>query len=140
LVPKKAKDFIPLVAKELGIDQDLVDEIVSVYWKEVRKALSELQGNRVNVVNFGVFATRRHKMLELEKKYSFFVEERKDVKTFRRYAVLKETQSRLDAIRRLLSELEKDKLKKETVKNKRDAEKTKNNLEEPKGDIPGNKE
>jgi len=139
-VPKKAKEFIPLVAEELGMDKDLVDLIVSVYWKEVRKTLSELRENRVTILNFGTFVTKKPKLLELEKKYSFFVEERKDATTFRSYAMMKDTEATLHSIRKLLSKDQEEKLKRQTIINKRNVQSTKDNLEESQRDISGNKE
>ena len=140
MVPKKAKDLIPLVAKELGLHEELVDVIVTVYWQEIRKAMSELRGNRVNVVNFGLFMTSRPKMLKLEKKYAAFVSKKEEANTFRKYAMVKEAETRLNSIRKLLEDLQKDQLKKQTVTDKKHAYKTKSNLEEPKGDTPGYKE
>jgi nucleoid DNA-binding protein len=137
LVPKKAKEFIPLVAKELNLDEDLVDVIVNTYWKEVRLALNELKANRVNVINFGIFISRKNRLVETEKKYMNFLKERPDVTTFRRYALLKDTQLRLDRVRNLLEDYKQLKLKKQTVKEKKDAYKTQNNLEKPEGDISG---
>ena len=129
-----------MVAKELGLHEELVETIVTVYWQELRKTMSELRGNRVNVVNFGSFITSRPKMLKLEKKYTNFLTKKEQATTFRRYAMMKETETRLNSIKKLLEDLEKDKLKKQTVTDKKNAYKTKSNLEEPKGDIPGYKE
>lgn len=137
MVPKKAKEFIPLVSEQLGLDKELIDAVVSVYWKEIRLALTELKGNRVNVQNFGIFVSRKKKLLDLEYKYSNFVKERPGVTTFRRYAVIMDAQSRLEKIKNLLADLEKQELKKVTVKNKKDVYKTKSNLEESKGDTTG---
>lgn len=130
MVPKKASEFIPLVAKELGLDEEVVDAVVSAYWKDIRIALTELEGPCINVLNFGYFMARRKKLKELEYKYSNFVKERPNVTTFRRYAIIKDTQSRLDKVKNLLLKIEQEDIKKQKVKEKRNAQKTKDNLEE----------
>lgn len=60
--PKKAKDFIPDVASELGIPADLVEEVVMYYWAEVRKSLSSLKHQRIHLTNLGDFVIKHWKL------------------------------------------------------------------------------
>lgn len=62
--PKKAKDFIPDVASDLGIPDDLVKEVVNYYWEEVRRSLSSLKHQRVHITNLGDFTIKHWKIDE----------------------------------------------------------------------------
>ena len=140
MVPKKPSSFIPKVAKDLNMDEDVVDLIVTTYWQEVRKLMVEMKCNNINVINFGAFATKPWKLEELEKKYTDYMDIKSDATTFRKYGAFKDLKNRVEAIRRLLNDYNKEKEKKEQVKLKRNVQKTNDNLEESQGDIPGNKE
>lgn len=62
LNPKKAKEFIPEVASEINLPEELVEAIVRFYWQEVRKSLSSLTHNRVHVTNLGDFMIKHWKV------------------------------------------------------------------------------
>jgi nucleoid DNA-binding protein len=64
LRPKKAKDFIPEVANNLDLCEDLVKDVVNYYWQEVRKSLSTLSHSRIHVTNLGDFVTKHWKVDE----------------------------------------------------------------------------
>lgn len=60
--PRKAKEFIPEVAKQTDLSEDAVSSIISYYWQEVRKSLSSLKHPRVHVTNLGDFVTKHWKL------------------------------------------------------------------------------
>ena len=60
--PKKAKDFIPEVAKQLSLPQNLIEDVVSYYWQEVRKSLSALKHSRIHITNLGDFTIKHWKI------------------------------------------------------------------------------
>ena len=62
LNPKKAKTFIPDVAKSTGHPEDLIESVMNFYWQEVRKSLSSLKHNRIHVTNLGDFVTKHWKI------------------------------------------------------------------------------
>lgn len=64
LKPKKAKDFIPVVANELNLQQFIVEDIINYYWSEVRKNLSGLKHQRVHISNLGDFTIKHWKIDE----------------------------------------------------------------------------
>ena len=64
LKPKKAKEFIPEVALNLSISEDLARDVVNYYWREVRKNLSSLSHSRIHVTNLGDFVTKHWKIDE----------------------------------------------------------------------------
>lgn len=60
--PKKAKVFIPIVASELALPEELVEDIVNYYWQEIRKSLSSLKHNRIHLTNLGDFTIKHWKI------------------------------------------------------------------------------
>lgn len=62
LNPKKAKEFIPEVAKELELPESLVGDVVFYYWQEVRKNLSSLSHSRIHITNLGDFTIKHWKI------------------------------------------------------------------------------
>lgn len=64
--PIKAKDLIVSTALKNNLPVDVVTEIIAVYWKDVRTALSTLSSPRVHVNNLGDFVVK-HWLIEKEK-------------------------------------------------------------------------
>lgn len=74
LKPTKAKTFIPEVAVENNLPEDLVGAIITFYWQEVRKSLSSLKHSRVHVTNLGDFVVKHWKLDEKKIKLEKFEE------------------------------------------------------------------
>lgn len=51
--PKKAKLFIPEVAREQGASEELVTDVINFYWSHVRKNMSALSSPRIHLTNLG---------------------------------------------------------------------------------------
>lgn len=62
--PKKAKDFIPKVASDLNMSEELVTDVVFTYWQEIRKSLSGLKHQRIHLTNLGDFTIKHWKVTE----------------------------------------------------------------------------
>jgi nucleoid DNA-binding protein len=62
LRPKKAKELIPEVAKELDLPEQMIKDITDFYWQEVRKSLSSLKHSRVHITNLGDFTIKHWKL------------------------------------------------------------------------------
>lgn len=60
--PKKAKVFIPIVATELALPEELVEDVINYYWQEIRKSLSSLKHNRIHLTNLGDFTIKHWKI------------------------------------------------------------------------------
>ena len=75
--PKKAKELIPSVAKKTDISEELVSQITSYYWQEIRRQLSSMQHSRVHVTNLGDFVIKHWKLEEKIKMYEQFEENNK---------------------------------------------------------------
>jgi hypothetical protein len=62
LKPRKSKDLIPIVAEELNLSQQMVSDVTSFYWQEIRKSLSSLKHSRIHVTNLGDFTIKHWKL------------------------------------------------------------------------------
>ena len=60
--PKKYKDLYPEIAKECNAHIDLVGDLVSYYYNEVRKSLSNLEASRIYLSNLGTFSLRKKRL------------------------------------------------------------------------------
>ena len=127
--PQKAKDFIKPTADQLGIDEELVKELVDAYWKEVRLTLSKGTEPVVYVKNLVTFVV---KPLALDDKIlaKEGILENLDKTNFRNFAIAKSVETDLEHLRLLKQKhKELDNLK-DQHKKKRDVY----NMEKSKAD------
>ncbi len=136
--PKKASEFIKPTAKLTEVSEQLVSDITSFYWKDLRKALVNLTYPKIRVNGLGVFNTKHWKIPEVEEKYNLYItklkeHQDKDQMTFQRFAILRDVESRLSKLTELKVMIEDQLIKKEQVKEKRYG--TKQNLDTPEADL-----
>lgn len=62
--PRKSKELIPDVAKQLGVSEQMVSDVTSFYWHEIRKSLSSLKHARIHITNLGDFTIKHWKIDE----------------------------------------------------------------------------
>ena len=62
LNPKKYKNFYKDIAKEAEVHKDLVSDFVFFFYAKLRKNLSELEHNKINIPNLGTFSIRHRKL------------------------------------------------------------------------------
>lgn len=138
--PKKAKELVQPTAEQLDLNVEFVQDVIDFYWKEVRKSLSELRAPRVLVSNFGSFQIKTSKIDEQRKKYEDqFNSYKPEDMTFQKHKIKDDIELKLNRINKIMESVESDSNRKKQIREKRYAEKTKDNLEESKRDIPGNK-
>lgn len=120
MLPKKSKDFVKPTAEELQVEEALVQNLTDFYWKNVRKALSDLKAPRIMIANFGSFNIK-HWMLDKEKEnYQKHLDRITSVEmTFQRHRMKVDVEERLKTIDRILDMVQKDKERKNQVKKKR---------------------
>ena len=51
--PKKVKNLIPELAQKLQLSEEEVKSVLDVYWDKVRKTLSSLEYNNINLKGLG---------------------------------------------------------------------------------------
>lgn len=62
LKPTKAKELVPETAKVTNSSEQLVEDVIDFYWREVRKSLGALQNSRVHITNLGDFTIKHWKL------------------------------------------------------------------------------
>ena len=128
--PKKARDLVKPAAEKLGLTEDLVQDVVDFYWKEVRKSLSELRSPRIVVSNFGSFRVKVSKLPDQKKKYEGQVNSYKpENMTFQKHKIKEDLELQLSRVNKIIETVEADANRKKEIRKKRYAEKTKDNLE-----------
>ena len=60
--PKKAKEFIDDVVKEVGLSKEVVESVIAFYYRQLRSNLSSLSHHRVHVTNLGDFTIKHWKI------------------------------------------------------------------------------
>lgn len=56
--PKKVKNLIPNLAEQLQLSDKDVKAVLDVYWDKVRKALSSLEYEYINIPDLGMFGLK----------------------------------------------------------------------------------
>lgn len=75
--PRKAKEFIPEVAKETGLSEETVSSVLTYYWQEVRKSMSGLKHSRIHLTNLGDFVIKHWKVDDKIQMLELFEEKNK---------------------------------------------------------------
>jgi nucleoid DNA-binding protein len=98
MTPTKANKLIPETAKELGISEELVKDVVDFYYETLKKKVESLEHPTLLVHNFGIFKISRKKLkfkLEFLKKL-LASKEPNDFKKLVKYNYNKEMQFKLE--------------------------------------------
>lgn len=118
--PKKASSYIKPVAEKLGVSEDLVSSVTNFYWKQVRRALNELQGPSIVVANFGSFNVKPIVVDKLCEKYRKLTENLDtDSMTFKRHSIYNIGLERLEKMKKIREEIRSEKLRKTEIIQKR---------------------
>jgi len=70
LIPKKHSEIVKQLANELSLDEELVQDVTSFYWKNIRQNVSNLTHERITIRGLGDFRIKRKKVQELLDKYN----------------------------------------------------------------------
>jgi len=69
MIPKKPQAIINQVSEELNLPKTLVDDVISFYYKEIRKNLSSLEHPKVNLIGLGDFTILKKSVDRLTNRY-----------------------------------------------------------------------
>jgi nucleoid DNA-binding protein len=134
MIPKKPQVIIKQVAEELDLPQTLVDDIVSFYYKEVRRNLSSLEHININLAGLGHFIIKQKAVNMMIKKHES-AKKNYNRDTFKNYHNLKLVEQRLDKLYNAKKDIVEYLEEKKKFK---DGRKTERSLEEPEADNGGN--
>ncbi len=125
--PKKAKEFIDDVAKEVGLSKEVVESIISFYYRQLRQNLSNLSYNRVHVTNLGDFTIKHWKIDDRIDKLQKF-EENNKAKGLQKITARFKTAESLYELKNLKKIIEEENQRKDFIK----LHKTKSNVKSRK--------
>jgi len=74
MLPKNSKHYILPTAEDLGVDVEMVEDIVSFYYATLRKTLVNLDCPLVQVENLGTFKVKVRELPKLVAKYTKHLE------------------------------------------------------------------
>lgn len=122
--PRKAKKIYEIVSEDLNIKQELVEDLVEFYYKEVRMLLSNLKNPRINIDGLGQFVAKPGVVKKGIDKLHKVLDEH-DTSTFKAYHNKKAMENKLELLKNLSLKLSEQATKKsEFFKNKKDEKRT----------------
>jgi nucleoid DNA-binding protein len=121
MIPKKPQEIIKQVAEEMDLPQSMVDDIISFYYKEVRRNLSSLEHPKVNLPGLGNFIIKQKAVNILIKKHEG-AKRNYNVDTFKNYHNLKLVEQKLEKLYHAKEEIRKFLEAKKAFKDGRKAE------------------
>ena len=127
--PKKSNKLYKEVSEELDLTEDLVQDFIEFYYKEIRRNLTDLLHPRINVDGLGHFVAKTFIIRKAIPKYQKFLEVQ-STETFAEYFNKKNTETKLNALINLENKLTEIEHKKEIFKQTKYDKYTKDNLEE----------
>jgi nucleoid DNA-binding protein len=101
LTPRKANTLYPKVASELRISEELVSDVVSFYWKEVKKTLENPDHIVLRIKDFGTFEIRKQQVEYQIEKYKRLVKYIKPT-TYTKHILLDIAVKKLEMMEKLL--------------------------------------
>lgn len=132
MIPKKAKEFKQSVADELNLSEDLVNDVLDFYWERVRKTITALDENTIEILNLGTFKLKAYKIDETIEVYKQIIQ-RCDGK-FGKYAIKRDYEQRVEKLEKAKATATNEKERLNKIKEERNARKNKDNLEEQTSD------
>lgn len=121
MIPKKPQEIIKQVAEEMDLPQALVDDVVSYYYKEVRRNLSSLEHLRLNLPGLGHFLMRGVVVKKLANKYKVQIE-KYSTDTFNNYHNKKSAEHKYERLTQAMHKVNEFRKKKKEFKDGRKAE------------------
>lgn len=118
MVPKKSRELVRPTAIITGSDKDLVEDFVYFYWSKIREAMVNGKGHNIYVENIGTFIAKPDRIKELIEKYEQSLIRIEPV-TFRKCEIIHDMKRKMEILKLILEQTEKDKIKKQEVKIKR---------------------
>lgn len=105
MIPKKPEKIVKQVSEDLDLPETLVDDIISFYYKEIRKTLSSLEHIRIDVTGLGHFVIKRGSVSRMTKKYVNLMN-KYDTQTFINYHNKKSAEVKLEKLRHVQKEID----------------------------------
>ena len=129
MIPKKPKILYKQLAEETNLNETLIDNLITFYYKEVRSEMSALNHTKIYVDGLGQFIVKSKTVDNLILKYERIIA-KADNYSFSSYHNKIRLTTRLEELNSVKLKLQEDKSKKQIFLIQKYAKKTDNNLEE----------
>lgn len=119
--PLKRKDIVKITAEQLGLPINVVEDIVSFYYKQVSKKLGSAEFTAVNVSNLGIFVIKKKALAKKIDAYDGFVgrlevEHENDTESsMDKFGLIMEKRHELEKFRGLMTKLDNEVIRKKEV-------------------------
>ena len=97
MLPKNNKHFIQPTSEKLSLNLTLVEDVVSFYYTELRKTLSNLECHNIQVEGLGSFKIKNKELPKLIKKYENHLNVISP-ETFNQMAIKKDIEDKLNKV------------------------------------------
>jgi hypothetical protein len=115
MLPKSSKHYIQPTAEKLGVDAQLVQDVIDFYYSKVRKNLSNLTLHSIRLDNLGTFNVKQKELPKLSKKYTKHLSVL-NTDTFQQMQIRKDTEEKLTKVLRLQAILREERKRKDEQK------------------------
>lgn len=132
MIPKKSSLLYKELSEEMDLSQDLIQDVIEFYYKEIRSNLTGLKHPRINVDGLGQFVVRAHAVRKAIPRLKKILETH-DTTTFSAYFNKKMLEEKVEALENIEKQIVSLEQKKEAIQKQKD-EYIKKNLEGPKED------
>lgn len=133
--PKRVKDFYKPTAEQLDVSKEYVEDAIQMYWKEVRKAITEMKYHAIKVDGLGTFKVKHWKLPEMKEKFQKIIS-CNDGTSFRKMSIKSDYEKMILMVEHLETTVKEEQLRQQSIKDKRN-EKVSNHLEEQVSDTRG---
>ncbi len=136
--PKRAKDLLPLISKELDLPISLLNDLVDFYWDGIHKDLVSLEYFHVMIPNLGTFHIKGDlKLKESIDKIKKKMPKEHPKMTTRMYAKRKQNLEMIQKMEKLIEDFQEQKSERTKIRQiRKDVRAVKESLE-GQGENPG---
>ncbi len=129
MIPKKPKLLYKQLAEETNLNETLIDNLITFYYKEIRSEMSALNHTKIYIDGLGQFVVKSKTVDNLILKYERIIA-KADNYSFSSYHNKIRLTTRLEELNAIKLKLQEDKSKKQNFLIEKNGRKTNNNLEE----------
>lgn len=134
MIPKKPKQIVKIVSEELDLSPELIDDLTSFYYKNLRKKLSNLEELRLDIPGLGNFLIKTSGVKSSIKKFELMKKGMGDA-TFSNYHNRKLIEARLQTLYDISQKIQEFLEKKKEFKESKYGKQNQRDLEKPETDI-----
>tara|TARA_R100000935_G_scaffold11163_2_gene22325 strand:- start:5013 stop:5366 length:354 start_codon:yes stop_codon:yes gene_type:complete len=115
--PKSHKELKKGIAEEVGVHQQVVEDLISFYYGKVRKTLSKLEYPRIYIQGLGTFQLRKSKVEKAIKRNKSMLGNVAK-RTYNGFAKSEDIQKDISELESALKQMEEDLVKKKQFRKK----------------------